>query len=217
MNLLNLMKSRHSVRNYKDIKISDENKSILNNLISYLNDNYKTNIQIFYDDPDGFKNSQASYGVFKGCKNYIAMVGKNPEICGYVGAIIALKAQQIGLNTCFVSLTYKKAKIKEKLHFNKKEKLYYNLALGYGENPGIIHKIKSTAKIVHLNGDKPPHFDDVVAACLFAPTALNHQKFIITNENDEIIVKKKGFGINLNIDLGILKAHKDLILGKIKL
>ena len=217
MEILELMKQRHSVREYLDKPIEQEKREVLNKLIDKVNKQYGTHVQIFYDDPSAFKNASASYGNFSGCNNYIVLVGTDAETCGYVGEIIALKAQEIGLNTCFVALTYQKGVVKNKVSMEKGEKIQCNVALGYGKSAGANHKNKKAEDVVELKGEKPEHFDEVVEACLLAPTAINQQKFKITAQNGEIIVKKYGFGFYLDMDLGIVKAHKDLILGKISL
>ena len=55
----------------------------------------------------------AHYGKFEGVSNYIALVGpKSPsleETLGYCGQQLVLKAQELGLNTCWVALTYGKS------------------------------------------------------------------------------------------------------------
>lgn len=214
MELLELMKQRHSVREYLDKPIEEEKREMFNDLIEKLNKEHGTHVQIFYDDPSAFKNATATYGNFSGCNNYIALVGKDAETCGYVGEIIALKAQELGLNTCFVALTYQKGAVKNKVKLEKGEKVQCNIALGYGKRQGANHKIKSYDDVVELKEDKPEHFDEVVEACLLAPTAMNQQKFKITVHNGEIIIKKSGLGFYMDVDLGIVKAHKDLILGK---
>ncbi|MBQ8615266.1 MAG: nitroreductase [Clostridia bacterium] len=212
MKLLELMKKRHSVRLYEDRPIEEEKKVILNELIKSLNVKYGTNVQIFYDDADGFKNAKASYGNFSGCTNYIALVAKDAEIAGYVGEIIVLKAQELGLNTCFVALTYKRGAVKGKVNKAKGEKVQCNIALGYGKNQGVSHKIKSSQDVLELYGEKPEYLDTIVEACLLAPTAMNQQKFKVVCENDNIYIKKSGLGFYLDFDLGIVKCHKDLIL-----
>ena len=53
--------------------------------------------------------------------------------------------------------------------------------------------------------------------CLLAPTALNQQKFKIVVDNENIDVVKSGIGFYLDVDLGIVKAAKDLVSNKISL
>lgn len=56
----------------------------------------------------------AHYGKFSGVTNYIAMIGRKSselgEKCGYYGERLVLKAQELGLNTCWVAMTYSKIK-----------------------------------------------------------------------------------------------------------
>lgn len=212
MNILEIMKARHSVREYDDKTIENEKKTTLKNLANKLNKEHGTNIQIFYDDIDGFKNADVHYGNFCGCKNYIALVAKSAESAGYVGEMLALKAQELGLNTCFVALTYKRNAVRNKIQKNKGEKLQCTIALGYGKTQGVPHKVKSTENVCDIKGDVPDYFAQVVEACLLAPTAMNQQKFKILCHNGKIDVKKSGFGFYTDIDLGIVKCHKDLIL-----
>ena len=54
----------------------------------------------------------AHYGKFENVKNYIAIVGNknNQEKAGYYGEKIVLKCPELGLNTCWVAMTYGKSK-----------------------------------------------------------------------------------------------------------
>lgn len=217
MDVLNLMRSRHSVRSYIDKPIEDDKKIAINELIASLNEKYGTNVQVVFDDENAFKNANASYGIFQGCKNYVALVAKDPVTAGYVGEIIALKAQQLGLNTCFVALTYKKGAVKSKISLNANEKLQCNLALGYGKMQGVPHKSKTREQILEVKGAVPSNLERIIEACLLAPTAINQQKFKIVCKDGEAEVKKFGLGFYTDVDLGIIKCHKDLITGKITL
>ena len=214
---MQIMKSRHSVRQYLDKPIESEKRRILDRLTDRLNMEYGTNVRIFYDDPSAFKNATVSYGSFCGCNNYVVLVGKDAEACGYVGELIVLKAQELELNTCYTALTYKRGAVKSKITLEKGEKVHCNIALGYGKTQGATRKSKKYADVVKLTGDKPERFDEVVEACLLAPTAVNQQKFRIICENGEISVVKHGLGVCMDVDLGIVKAHKDLILGIVSL
>ena len=83
MEILELMKQRHSVRQYKDIAIGPEQRIALNHLIEEINGEAGLHIQIFYDEPQCFDSMMAHYGKFSGVKNYIALVGKkSPKPAG---------------------------------------------------------------------------------------------------------------------------------------
>ena len=85
---------------------------------------------------DAFGGMRAHYGKFENCKNYIALIGKagTDEKCGYYGERLVLKAQQLGLNTCWVGMTYTKSKVPCIL--NKGEKIQLVIALWLRQNSG---------------------------------------------------------------------------------
>lgn len=109
MDILEVMKSRHSVRQYTDKKIECEKRKVLNEFVKECNAESGMNIQIIYDEPKCFDSIMAHYGKFSGCTNYIAVVGKKSkdldEKAGYYGEKLVLKAQELGLNTCWVAIT----------------------------------------------------------------------------------------------------------------
>ncbi|MBQ9486000.1 MAG: nitroreductase, partial [Clostridia bacterium] len=137
----------------------------------------------------------------------IALFGKKGlcETVGYYGEELVLKAQEIGLNTCWVALTFNKKMVKKLKGAG--EKLYCVIALGYGETQGVPHKSKSESVLTKVVGDAPEGFYDGVKAALLAPTAINQQKFLINCENGKVSVVKKGAGFYAALDLGIVKYH----------
>ena len=217
MDVLELMRLRHSVRSYKDVSVDSDTRAVIYEYVATLNKEYGTNVQAFFDDPDCFANASSQYGVFSGCKNYAVLVGKDAKTCGYVGELIALKLQSMGLNTCFVALTYKRGAVKSKVKLNGKEKIQCNLAFGYGVTGGFLRRSKTPAQVSVVEGEKPALFDKVVEACLLAPTAINQQKFAVVAKDGQIFIKKRGIGFYTDVDLGIVEAHKDLILGNVTL
>lgn len=112
MELLDAIKNRHSVRQYKTQKIDADILETLQNEINACNKEGNLHIQLVSDEPKAFDSFMAHYGKFSGVTNYIALVGKKgkdlDEKCGYYGEHLVLKAQQLGLNTCWVAMTYKK-------------------------------------------------------------------------------------------------------------
>lgn len=207
MDILELMQQRHSVRQYKDITIESEKRDILNSLAKELSAKSGLNIKIVYDDEKGFDSKMAHYGNFKNVKNYIALFGKKGmgEAVGYYGEELVLKAQEIGLNTCWVYLTFNKKAVKSLAEDG--ESLYCVISLGYGENQGVAHKDKPTEKLVDIKGEAPFKFDDGVKAAMLAPTATNQQKFKIKCEDGNVKIVKNGIGFCMDIDLGIVKCH----------
>lgn len=170
-------------------------------------------IQLVLNEPKAFGSFMAHYGKFSGVQNYVALIGKNTddlqEKIGYYGAKIVLFAQTLGLNTCWVAMTYKK--IKTAFTVEKGEKLCSDLALGYGTTQGVPHKSKPIDEVCDSELTPVPEwFTDGVNAALLAPTAMNQQKFhfTLTGENKVKATTKGGF--YTKTDLGIAEYFFEL-------
>ena len=72
MDILELMKERHSVRQYKNQTIELAKREAINALINDVNVKSKLSIQAFYDEPKCFNSFMAHYGKFENVENYIA-------------------------------------------------------------------------------------------------------------------------------------------------
>ena len=120
MDIVEVIRQRHSVRRYLEKSIEYEKVEILNKEVEDINKETGLHFQFVINEPEAFRSSILSYGKFKNANNYFALVGnKNEEILdekiGYYGERLVLKAQELGLNTCWVALTYNKNKVKIKL------------------------------------------------------------------------------------------------------
>lgn len=211
--MLEIMKERHAVRQYKDKKIEKGKRNALAELVAKANSKTGLNIQICFDEPDAFDTFMARYGKFEGVKNYVALIGKNgsDELIGYWGEKIALEAQKLGLNTCWVAMTYGKGKAK--VNKQRGEKIYCVLALGYGKTQGAAHGIKELEQVSNISQNTPDWFKSGVEAALLAPTAMNQQKFKFLYDGGKVIAKS-GVGFYTKVDLGIAKYHFELGAGK---
>ena len=212
--IMELIKSRHSVRQYLDKKIPEDIRLLLNKYTAELNQKSGLNIQIIYDEPDCFNSRKAHYGKFENCANYIAMIGKKAnnldEKCGFYGEALVLKAQELGLNTCWVALTHGKSKA----IVADDEIEVIIIALGYGKTQGAARKSKSASDVSDIADNSPEWYKNGVAAALLAPTAINQQNFKFKREGDKISVKTGLIGPCLKIDLGIIKYHFEIGAGK---
>lgn len=208
MDLLKAISERRSVRSYLDKPIEADVRKDLQSAVDECNTAGGLNVQLVFDEPKAFDSFMARYGKFNGVKNYVALIGKTglDEKIGYYGEKIALTAQALGLNTCWVAMTYKK--IKTAFKIGKGEKLYCVLALGYGATQGAQHGVKPFEKV--SQAENPPEwYVNGVHAALLAPTAMNQQKFTFCYDGSTVTAKK-GSGFYTKIDLGIVKCHFDI-------
>ena len=214
MNLSKAIKTRHSVRRYQNKPLEAEIISALQAEITVCNQESNLHIQLVTNEPKAFNGFMAHYGKFSGVTNYIAMIGakssKLSEKCGYFGERLVLKAQQLGLNTCWVAMTY--SKIQNAFVINKGEKLCVIIALGYGETQGTAHKSKAISEVAKVDQEMPDWFKNGVEAALLAPTAMNQQKFLFSLSGNQVSAKA-GIGFYSHIDLGIVKYHFEVGAG----
>jgi len=76
MDMLEIMKARHSVRQYEERRIEIPEREALFHLVKECNKESGMNIQIVFDESRCFDGIMAHYGKFSGVNNYIALVGK---------------------------------------------------------------------------------------------------------------------------------------------
>ncbi len=217
MTLQEAIVARHSVRQYIDKPIEASIIERLNEEVALCNQEGKLHIQLIVNEPKAFSGSNAfSYGKFSGVSNYLAMVGPKgaDEAIGYYGERLVLLAQMLGLNSCWVGLTFKKQP--DQYTIADGEKLHCVIALGYGSTQGVQHPMRPMEKYIKVNGAMPDWFRKGMEAALLAPTAVNQQKFEFELIDDRTVAARTrftliGYG---KMDLGIVKYHFEVAAGK---
>lgn len=214
--IITAMENRHAVRAYDgEKKIEKEILDILSRKTDELNTESGLHIQLVTDEPKAFDSFMAHYGKFSGVTNYVALIGKKSdnlnEKCGYYGEQLVLLASQLGLDSCWVAMSY--AKVKNAYRIEKGEKLCSVISIGYGKTHGTPHKSKSIEEVAVIKDASPQWFIDGVKAALLAPTAMNQQKFGFMLDGDKVLAKA-GKGILSDMDLGIVKYHFEIGSGK---
>lgn len=208
MTLMEAMQARHSVRQYREEALRKEDAALLREEIEACNAESGLHIQLVCGEPKAFSGLLARYGKFSGVTNYIALVGKKgpdlSETCGYFGERIVLRAQQIGLNTCWVAMTY--SKVPSAFSAGEGEKLCAVIAVGYGKTQGSGHRVKSLREVTEGEPPFPEWFVSGVEAALLAPTAMNQQKFRFALQGNRVSATA-GSGFYTKLDLGIVKYH----------
>lgn len=208
MTLKEAMQARHSVRQYREEALRKEDAALLREEIEACNAESGLHIQLVCGEPKAFSGLLARYGKFSGVTNYIALVGKKgpdlSETCGYFGERIVLRAQQIGLNTCWVAMTY--SKVPSAFSAGEGEKLCAVIAVGYGKTQGSGHRVKSVREVTEGEPPFPEWFVSGVEAALLAPTAMNQQKFRFALHGKRVSATA-GSGFYTKLDLGIVKYH----------
>ena len=217
MTVLEAINNRHAVRTYLDKAIPADIIGALQSETDACNREGKVHIQLVTGEPKAFDSMMAHYGKFSGVQNYIALVGKKgPELeekLGYYGERLALKAQTLGLNTCWVAMSFSKGAAKKRIQIGGDEKLVCVLSLGYGATQGVPHKSKPAEELCKPYSATPDWFKAGVEAAMLAPTAMNQQKFCLTLNDNTVSVENLG-GFYSKVDMGIVKYHFETGAGK---
>ena len=213
MTLLEAIAARHSVRSYTEEKIQGDTLSALQQAIEQYNQESGLSMQLCLDDLATFSGGLARYGKFENARNYIALVGeKGPkleETCGYYGQKLVLLAQQLGLNTCWVALTFSKRKSKKFICIKPGQKLLMVIAIGYGTSQGVPRQTKPIEALCQATAPLPDWFSRAMEAAQLAPTAINQQSFSFTLRGNTVSVSS-GSGFYSKTDLGIVKCHFEI-------
>ena len=223
MTLEEAIEARHSVRAYKEQPLAENVVKVLEEKIAVLNREGKLHIQLIQNEPKAFLGTIAKYGKFRNVGNYIVMAGQKAddldERVGYYGEQLVLLAQTLGLNTCWVGLSY--SKVSGTYELGEDEKIACYIAIGYGESQGVSHKIKTVEQVSNISDITPLWFKKGIEAALLAPTAVNQQKFsfeyIGMRNNRHQVRAKKGFSMigYTKMDLGIAKYHFEIGAGEV--
>ncbi len=212
---------RHSVRQYTDVPISEADRAALREEIERCNAAGDLHIALVCDEPEAFAGGLAHYGSFRGVTDYLVIAGKPTsdlgERAGYYGEKVVLLAQKLGLNSCWVALTFKKRLVRKMIAAG--DKLVIVVALGHGATQGTPRRSKAAKDVSRCPGEPPAWFARGVELALLAPTAINQQKFRFelldgkTEAGKPRVKATAGLGSYADIDLGIAKLHFELGAG----
>jgi len=218
MTLQEAIEARHSVRAYKNQPLAEDVARRLEKEIAEVNHKGNLHVQLIQNEPKAFQGTLAKYGKFRNVTSYLVMAGKKAddldERIGYYGEQLVLLAQTLGLNTCWVGLSYRKIPDTYVLEVGEVIKAY--IAIGYGETQGTSHKIKNVEQVSNVSDITPSWFKKGVEAALLAPTAVNQQKFSFEflgmKDGRHQVRAKKGFSMigYTQMDLGIAKYHFEI-------
>lgn len=207
MTKLEALRNRHSVRKYQNRPLEDNVVKALQDEITKLNREGDLHMQLVLNEYTAFRGF-LSYGTFSNVSNYVMVVGKKSDSLeyrsGYYGEKLVIYAQSIGLNTCFVGLTYKK--VTGAFEVGSDEKVVLCIAIGYGEADGYKnHKVKRPDQVSNISADSPEWFKKGVDTALMAPTAINQQKFYFEYVSPDKVKPLRGSSLvgYTKIDLGI--------------
>lgn len=201
---------RHSVRHYLPTPVPEVVLDCLQTEVDAINSRTGCSFRVVTNEPKSFKNIFA-YGKFENVVNYIIISAPKGDdythVCGYEGERLVLGLQAMGLNTCWVGLSYSKRT--PDFDMSEGHKIRCVISFGYGRTQGCARKSKAMDKLAEINAGTPEWFLRGMEAVMLAPTAINQQKFHFALAADGTVQAKPLFSLvgYTVIDLGIAVCH----------
>lgn len=226
MNLLEAIQVRSSRRTYLETPIAEDKRRQIEDMIHTMNEQGGLCMRLIQDEPTAFGKFLRSYGMFKGVRNYVLLIGKSEkdmrERIGYYGEKLVLAATQLGLGTCWVGGTFDRSPVET--HVKEGETFCGVITIGNIESDKsfmerlitkVTHrKTKPVSEMMESDGEVPEWFLTGMAAVQKAPSAVNAQPVVFTYKKGivsaHITAEKYG---HEKTDLGIAKLHFEIGAG----
>lgn len=236
---IELLRKRHSVRNYTTAPLGERVVNALRAEITMTNTHEAgLKFQLFFNEGSPFAGLTKSYGFFKGVSNYLAAVvdpafPDAEERAGFFAEQFVMKCVSLGLGTCFVSGTYSRDDVRCQMRAG--EKLLFLVAFGIPSEEkapvvsrlmaGFIHR-KQKSPRDFFSGDESvykealglyPWLNDALEAVALAPSAVNRQPVRISLQKNsdgsspQLIAFVENPDESTLIDLGIAKYNFNAI------
>lgn len=211
MNIFEAINVRHTVRRYDGRPLEGGTLAELQDLIRRLNAEGHLHMQLVNGRADAFAPFTIHYGKWTGVTNYVALVGKDAadldERCGYYGEQIVLWAVARGLRTGWLDTKYES--VPDGLSIPAGERLVLCFAIGFSEDAGRPHKLKSAEQLSTVEGPVPDWFEKGMACAVLAPSAGNQMLFRIHWDGSRLSMTSAP-GFLEKVDMGIAKYHFEI-------
>ncbi len=226
MNLKEAINARTSRRTYLETPIAEDKLRQLKDMINQVNEQGDLRLKLIQEEPTAFGKLSKSYGMFKGVRNYILLIGKTEpdmrERLGYYGEKIVLLATQLGLGTCWVGGTFDRSL--GETYVKAEETFCGVITIGNVEQTKsfkerlitkVTHrKTKSVQELSKTEGEVPGWFFAGMEAVQKAPSAVNAQPVLFTYRKGIVSARatSEKYG-HERTDLGIAKLHFEIGAG----
>lgn len=228
-----VIKLRHSVRNYEDKDLSKDIIDKVENYISNIDNPFgsKVRIKLIKKDESNKGIKLGTYGVIKGAKYYLAVACEKGDFdlegLGYVFEKVVLYCTSLGLGTVWMAGTFSKSSFAKAMDLKENETIAIVSPLGYeGGKKSLIAsmmgnntKRRKNYEEIFFNNDfnnplskeEAENYAEVLEMVRIAPSAMNKQPWRILKRGNEINFYKDSSGDMHKIDLGIALCHFHLM------
>jgi len=230
--LMTTIEARKSVRRFRDEVVSSSDVE------SLLEDASLRRLAIapcrvqYISSPDGlddvFTGIVASYGKIKGAKSALCLMSSSLTKkehahmeAGFLGEQYVLRAQKLGLGTCWVAGTFNYKKLMRYISVGPDESVQAIIAVGIpeGNKEGVrnlLHNVVRKKKAEDIASQELRQGPDWLRAALFAagraPSAINLQPWYFYGTPDRVALRPSRKGSFTAMDLGIAMLHFQIVI-----
>lgn len=227
MNIIEIIKSRRSVRSFSGKPLTAHIKQQLETVIAKSKDPFNGNVTIRLKDFDLKEDYKPStYGMIKGATNFFLLgIGSDDDSAlsaGFRFEQVVLKACGMGLGTCWIAATFKGSDFDKGEEWPNGEELKIICPVGYPEKPRLLEKIGR--KVMGSNNRKPfdqlfftdkfqkplsenSHFGEPLEMMRLAPSSTNSQPWRAEVDGDTVHFYYKPKSSVSILDCGIGLCH----------
>ena len=227
-----IIKKRHSVRNYENTGISKDVKEKLQVYLDEINNSVgpfggKVKIQLFEKDDTNKEIKLGTYGLIKGASYYLAVAYKKSnydlEDLGFLFEKVILYCTSLGLGTVWLGGTFNKGNFAKAMQLKEDEILPIVSPVGVeGGKKSILARIfgSNTFKrkdfgeiFFNKNFDTPlkpedaKEYNEVLEMVRIAPSAMNKQPWRILKDGNNYHIYSEGKIEMSRVDIGICICH----------
>ncbi|BCZ45442.1 nitroreductase [Clostridium gelidum] len=227
-----IIKKRHSVRNYENTGISKDVKEKLQVYLDEINNSVgpfggKVKIQLFEKDDTNKEIKLGTYGVIKGASYYLAVAYKKSnydlEDLGFLFEKVILYCTSLGLGTVWLGGTFNKGNFAKAMELKEDEKLPIVSPVGIeGGKKSILARMfgsntfkrkEFTEIFFYENFDTAlipkdcKEYTEVLEMVRIAPSAMNKQPWRILKDGNNYHIYSEGKIEMSRIDIGICICH----------
>jgi nitroreductase len=228
--IIDIIKSRYSVRTYCGENLPEEIKNKLRHYISSIKGPFDSKVRL--ELIDSFEISEkadgkiGTYGVIKGAKDYIAAISesgeKDLEQLGYMLEKLVLYAASLNLGTCWLGGTFKRSEFAKLTALKQSETLPIVMPVGYPADKKSF--LESFMRLAAGSNQRKPwkelFFNESFASPLeegalnayakalealrFAPSASNKQPWRVLKKGDTYqfhLMSSKGYAEGLGFNI----------------
>ncbi|MGE5421690.1 MAG: nitroreductase family protein [Ignavibacteriales bacterium] len=228
--IIEVIRSRYSVRTYMDKPLTADHKLQLNQYINDLQAQSDIGVRLKLVDSDiALQETGArlgTYGVIKGASSYIVTAInnniQNTESFGYCFEKLVLFAASIGLGTCWMASTFKRSAFEKAIELTSDEIMPIITPVGYPKNGS--HTIETLFRMAArsntrkewnelffdrnltkpMTEEKAEEYAVALEMLRLAPSASNKQPWRIVKENDSFhffLHRTRGYGDRFGYDI----------------